>query len=239
MIYKVMTGAVLALSVAVLPAERVEADAGDFIAGAIIGGIVGANAKNQRRTTTTRKRTYRKKSTRSSIPATQDGRNIQSSLNYFGFNAGAVDGQLGRKTRDAVTQYQAYLGYPMTGQLSAFEKNLLISSYNRAQAGGYATQQLVATTPDGTRGLLKNYRAEMAGGSPVNIAPAQLWSRRRWFRRPGALTWPPQPHHLQVLHHSPQPLHRRCRTRPPHLLCRTFWGQAPRRRWRRIATPCP
>lgn len=172
MIYKVMTGAVLALSVAVLPAERVEADAGDFIAGAIIGGIVGANAKNQRRTTTTRKRTYRKKSTRSSIPATQDGRNIQSSLNYFGFNAGAVDGQLGRKTRDAVTQYQAYLGYPMTGQLSAFEKNLLISSYNRAQAGGYATQQLVATTPDGTRGLLKNYRAEMAGGSPVNIAPA-------------------------------------------------------------------
>ena len=37
MIYKVMTGAVLALSVAVLPAERVEADAGDFIAGAIIG----------------------------------------------------------------------------------------------------------------------------------------------------------------------------------------------------------
>ncbi|QFT59327.1 Putative peptidoglycan binding domain protein [Sulfitobacter sp. THAF37] len=170
MIYKAMTGAVLALSVAVIPAERVEADAGDFIAGAIIGGIVGANAKKQRRTTT--KRTYRKKSTRSSLPSTQEGRNIQASLNYFGFDAGAVDGQLGRRTRNAVSQYQAYLGYPVTGNLSAFEQNLLISSYNRAQAGGYAVQQQVAATPDGTRGLLKTYRAEMAGQSPAGNVTA-------------------------------------------------------------------
>ncbi|APE44042.1 hypothetical protein BOO69_11950 [Sulfitobacter alexandrii] len=173
MIYKAMTGAVLALSVAVIPADRVEADAGDFIAGAIIGGIVGANANKQRRTTT--KRTYRKKSTksaRSSLPSTQEGRNIQASLNYFGFDAGTVDGQLGRRTRNAVSQYQAYLGYPVTGQLSAFEQNLLISSYNRAQAGGYAVQQQVAATPDGTRGLLKTYRAEMAGQSPAGQGTA-------------------------------------------------------------------
>ena len=167
MIFKVMTGAVVAVSLAVIPAERAQADAGDFIAGAIIGGIVGANAKKQRRTTRSRSRTVRrKKSTRSSIPSTQEGRNIQASLNYFGFNAGTVDGQLGRKTRDAVSQYQVYLGYPITGQLSAFEQNLLVSSYNRAQAGGYAVQQQVAATPDGTRGLLKTYRNEMAGISP-------------------------------------------------------------------------
>ena len=52
---------------------------------------------------------------------------------------------------------------PVTGQLSEFEKNLLTSSYNRAQAGGYAVQQQVAANVDGTRGLLKTYRAEMAG----------------------------------------------------------------------------
>ncbi|MGC1497328.1 MAG: peptidoglycan-binding domain-containing protein [Sulfitobacter sp.] len=171
MIFKVMTGAVLAVSLAVIPAERAEADAGDFIAGAIIGGIVGANAKKQRRTT--RSRTVRrKKSTRSSIPASQEGRNIQASLNYFGFDAGAVDGQLGRKTRNAVSQYQAYLGYPVTGKMTAFEQNLLISSYNRAQAGGYAVQQQVAANFDGTRGLLKTYRAEMAGTAPAPAAPA-------------------------------------------------------------------
>lgn len=170
MIFKAMTGAVLAASLAVIPAERAEADAGDFIAGALIGGIVGANVNKQRRTT--RSRTVRRStSTRSSIPSTQEGRNIQASLNYFGFNAGAVDGQLGRRTRDAVSQYQAYLGYPVTGQLSAFEQNLLTSSYNRAQAGGYAVQQQVASTADGTRGLLKTYRAEMAGTAPAAVTP--------------------------------------------------------------------
>lgn len=110
MYFRLMTGAVLGLSLAIIPVERVEADAGDFIAGAIIGGIVGANAKKQRRTTT--RKVYRQKSSKPRLPSTQEGRNIQASLNYFGFNAGAVDGQLGRKTRNAVSQYQAYLAIP-------------------------------------------------------------------------------------------------------------------------------
>ena len=164
MYLKFATCSLFAASLALIPAERVEADAGDFIAGAITGVIVGTAAKKQRRTT--RSRTTRRSSTRSarsSIPSTQEGRSIQASLNYFGFDAGTVDGQLGRKSRDAISQYQAYLGYPVTGKLSEFEKNLLISSYNRAQAGGYAINQQVAANPEGTRGLLKTYRAEMAG----------------------------------------------------------------------------
>ncbi len=165
MYFKLITGTVFAASLAIIPAERVEADAGDFIAGAIIGGIVGANAKKQRRTTRSRRATT-KRSTRARLPSTQEGKNIQASLNYFGFDAGTVDGQLGRKTKNAVSQYQTYLGYPVTGQLSEFEKNLLTSSYNRAQAGGYAVQQQVAANVDGTRGLLKTYRAEMAGNVP-------------------------------------------------------------------------
>lgn len=168
MYFKVITGALVAASLAIVPADTAKADAGDFIAGAIIGGIVGANAKKQRTT-----KTYRKKTYRSRIPSTQEGRNIQASLNYFGFNAGTVDGQLGQRSRNAISQYQAYLGYPVTGQLSAFEQNLLVSSYNRAQAGGYAVQQQVAATPDGTRGLLKTYRAEMAGQSPAGTPAPQ------------------------------------------------------------------
>lgn len=160
---RVLTGGVLAASLVVIPAERAEADAGDFIAGAIIGGIVGANAKNQRRTT---RRTY-SQPRRSTLPSTQEGRQIQASLNYFGFNAGPVDGQLGRKTRDAVSQYQAYLGYPITGELSPFEHNLLTTSYNRAQAGGQNTLVQAGSNPEGVRGLLKSYRNEMAGGTAV------------------------------------------------------------------------
>lgn len=170
--FRTLTAALLGASLVIIPADTARADAGDFIAGAIIGGIVGANAKKQRTTRSTKRR-YKKKTYRPGIPSTQEGRNIQASLNYFGFNAGTVDGQLGQKTRNAVSQYQAYLGYPVTGQLSAFENNLLVSSYNRAQAGGYAVQQQVAATQDGTRGLLKTYRAEMAGQSPAGNGAAQ------------------------------------------------------------------
>lgn len=162
----------VALSMAIVPATRVTADAGDFVAGAIIGGIVGhaATKQNQRRKAT--QRTYTKKTYKPRLPSTQEGREIQASLNYFGFNAGSVDGQLGRRSRNAISAYQAYLGYPATGQLTPFEQNLLITSYNRAQAGGYAVTQQIATTPDGTRGLLKTYRAELAGQQPaVPLAP--------------------------------------------------------------------
>jgi peptidoglycan hydrolase-like protein with peptidoglycan-binding domain len=161
---KIIPVTLLAASVALVPSTKASAgDAGAFVAGAAIGGLVGhlATKEHQRKkATTTRssKRYYQ-------IPSTQAGREIQSSLNYFGFDAGRVDGQLGRRTGAAVSNYQAYLGYPVTGQLSTFEHNLLVSSYNRAQAGGYAVNQQAATLPDGTRGLLKVYRTEMAGGA--------------------------------------------------------------------------
>ncbi|WP_415403514.1 peptidoglycan-binding domain-containing protein [Tateyamaria sp. SN3-11] len=178
MFTKTITASVLALSVALIPASRVAADAGDFVAGAIIGGIVGhaATKQNQRKKAATR--SYTKKTYKPRLPSTQEGREIQASLNYFGFNAGSVDGQLGQRSRNAISAYQAYMGYPATGQLSPFEQNLLISSYNRAQAGGYAVTQQIATTPDGTRGLLKTYRAELAGqtaapvtGTTIVVAP--------------------------------------------------------------------
>jgi len=173
MYFKSMTGAVLAASLTFVPADTAQADAGDFIAGAIIGGIVGANAKKQR---TTRQRTYRKPA-RSRLPSTQEGRQIQASLNYFGFNAGTVDGQLGRRTRNAVSSFQGYLGYPVTGYLSPFEQNLLFTTYNRAQAGGFTQQQRQANAYDGTRGLLKAARTEMQGGTqqqaPVIVATPQ------------------------------------------------------------------
>ncbi|WP_187431182.1 hypothetical protein ROLI_008830 [Roseobacter fucihabitans] len=156
MFSKRLTAAALAASVAAFPAARVSADAGDFIAGALIGGIVGhAATKNAQKKKT---RTYR-----SGIPSTQQGRQVQASLNYFGFNAGRVDGQLGRQSRTAIANYQAYLGYPATGQLSPFEQDFLVASYNRAQAGGYQTTQLVAQSPEGPRGLLRTYRNELAG----------------------------------------------------------------------------
>lgn len=172
-----MTSAALAAAIAFAPAARVAADGKDFIAGAIIGGVVGSQIqKNVDRNRANQQPVYRApaqrqasrtttRSYRSTIPATQEGRQIQTSLNYFGFNAGTVDGQLGRQSRSAVSDYQSYMGYQATGQLTTFEQELLLRSYNRAQAGGDQTFRQIAAHPDGTRGLLKTYRSEIANGA--------------------------------------------------------------------------
>ncbi len=175
MTLKTVTSALAAAALVITPATHVKADAGDFIAGAIIGGIVGATAQKQKqqpraRTST---RSVRKAAPRPRLPATQEGRLIQTSLNYFGFNAGSVDGQLGRRSRDAISQFQAHMGYPITGQLSGFEKDFLFNSYDRAQAGGTQTLSLIASNPQGPRGLLLTYREQLAGAA-VATAPTTV-----------------------------------------------------------------
>ena len=78
-----------------------------------------------------------------------ENREIQTALNYFNFPAGTPDGVMGRNSRNAISQYQAHLGYPVTGQLSLYEKDFLVSSYHRAIAGGAVTHQQIAQNPDG------------------------------------------------------------------------------------------
>lgn len=148
------------------PAERASADAGDAIAGAIVGGIIGnAIARDQAK----KKKVYvtRKTSSKPSISSAQRAENmsVQHALNYFGFNAGGADGVLGRNSRAAISGYQAHLGYTPTGQLTQFEKDFLLTSHNRALAGGPATAQMIASNPMGTRGLLITYRDQLATGN--------------------------------------------------------------------------
>lgn len=173
MFSKHITATALAATIAFAPAARVAADGKDFIAGALIGGVVGSQIqKNAERNRVKQQPVYRApavrqgntttRSYRSSIPATQQGREVQTSLNYFGFNAGTVDGQLGGQSRSAISDYQGYMGYQTTGRLTSFEEELLTRSYNRAQAGGDQTFRQIAASPDGTRGLLKTYRADFA-----------------------------------------------------------------------------
>lgn len=176
MFFKNITMACAAVAMITVPASRVSAGSGDFAAG-IVAGVVGSaivrNAGKKKRVV--RRKTYRK-TTRSSVPSyvRQERRDIQSSLNYFGFPAGSPDGVLGRKSRAAISNYQAHMGYPATGQLTDYEKNFLLQSHNRALAGGVVTNQQIAASPTGPRGLLTTYRTEAAGlaGATFAVAPA-------------------------------------------------------------------
>ncbi|WP_299146265.1 peptidoglycan-binding domain-containing protein [uncultured Tateyamaria sp.] len=192
-----LTSTALAASLALVPATRVAADSKDFIAGALLGGVAGAiiqkevrkkKALEQQQQQQLRARTRAPQATyapkprkytprktyRPSIPATSEGRDIQSALTYFGFDAGTVDGRVGPKTRSAITAYQRYMGYEGTGTLTSFQRHLLTSSYLRAEAGGATTLGQIAGLPDGTRGLLKVYRQDLASGATQQRTLSQV-----------------------------------------------------------------
>ncbi len=168
----------VAASLVLLPGTRSVADIGDGIVGGLVGGAVSgiivnesAKARERKRatTTTTRTRTIYQNAPASSARRAEV-RETQVALNYFGFPAGTPDGVTGRNTRNAVAQYQAHMGYPVSGYLNDYERQFLVGSYYRAQSGGMATTQLIAQRGQGTRGLLHAYRDE-AAGNPNYSAP--------------------------------------------------------------------
>ena len=162
--------AVVALSVATSP---IPAMANDALIGGIIGGVIGgaiSNSNKQR--SSSPKRTYTASKPRVSSAQRESNRQAQVALNYFGFNSGTPDGVLGRNSRAAISAFQAHLGYTPSGQLTSFERDFLISSYYRAQAGGPNTAQLIASNPQGVRGLLTIYRDEQMNGSGSSATAA-------------------------------------------------------------------
>ncbi|MEZ5913004.1 MAG: peptidoglycan-binding domain-containing protein [Paracoccaceae bacterium] len=169
MIAKRIATGCLAASLVIGPVERATAGGNDIVGG-IVGGIIGGvivNEANRKRS----KKVYRRATVSS---ATREAnREVQVALNYFGYPAGTPDGALGRRSQAAISQYQAQLGYPPTGQLTEYERMILTTAYHRAVAGGPTTAQTIATHPLGVRGLLIAQRDEMAGvPSTPTVAPA-------------------------------------------------------------------
>ncbi|ETX14329.1 peptidoglycan-binding protein [Roseivivax halodurans JCM 10272] len=163
--------AVLALFIAPLPAA-----ANDAFVGGLVGGFIGSAINNaaQPKTRTVVRQAAPRQVVRKAAPAAKpavssfertQNRETQEALNHFGFNAGTPDGILGSRSRSAISSYQSYLGYSPTGQLTTYERDFLVSSYHRAQAGGASTAQLVASNAEGVRGLLKAYRDEQTNGT--------------------------------------------------------------------------
>ena len=159
---KLIALAAAAAMVATAPVNRANADAHGLI-GAIIGGaIVGSAINNANKNKPRPKRVVR-----TGVPSATRAANreTQTALNYFGYNAGTPDGVLGRRSRGAVSAYQAYMKFPVTGHLTQFERDILVGAYQRGLAGSFETQQLVAKDPDWSKALLVAQRDLLTGGS--------------------------------------------------------------------------
>ncbi|MDP2738377.1 MAG: peptidoglycan-binding domain-containing protein [Pseudorhodobacter sp.] len=160
-------------SMAMAPAAPVLANSGDVIGGLIVGGILGAAIANDANRNKKPKPANPAASSTSSSSITREAnREVQTALNYFGYPVGTPDGVIGPKSRSAISQYQVLLGDPATGQLTEYERTILVTAYQRALAGGPLVAQTVATSPLGTRGMLVLQRDEMAGlVAPTGVAP--------------------------------------------------------------------
>lgn len=169
----------VAFSVALSPLSPLtapaRADGKDVVAGLIIGGIIGSaitNENNKKKST----KSTKAKSKKPSISAEQreENKEVQTALNYFGYNVGTPDGAIGPKSRAAITEYQAFLGYPGTGELTEHERTILVTSYHRAVAGGPVIAQAVAGSVYGLKAVLLAQRDEMAGvGGVLAAAPLE------------------------------------------------------------------
>ena len=152
----------VAASVVIATANPVLADGGDLVGG-LIGGMIGAAIINgqqqqQRGTQTVRR-------AQPSMSAEERARNVevQTALNHFAFPVGRPDGVLGRRSRAAIGEYQALLAFPATGNLTEMERQILVTSYQRALIGGPQVTKVVSSSPVGLRGLLLAQRDEMLG----------------------------------------------------------------------------
>lgn len=152
------------------PVSAMASDLGAAIVGGIIGGAImngAAKPKSQPRYTgqSSATRAYNQQT--------------QTALNYFGFDAGTPDGVMGSRSRTAIMQYQAYLQYPPTGTLQPYEREYLVSSYNRALIGGPEVTKALNKSNDGMRGLLIAFRDGGSGhggsgyaGLPIEVSEA-------------------------------------------------------------------
>lgn len=177
MITKGIATTSLIVALGLTPAAPALAGSGDAVVGGIIGGIIGGaivNDQNRRKAAPVRRYT----TVRPTVSSAQReaNREVQVALNHFGFGVGTPDGAIGPKSRAAISEYQAMLGYPATGQLSEYERSHLVGSYHRAIAGGALTMQQAASNPMGMRGLLVTWRDEAAGIPPAtpNFAPQPM-----------------------------------------------------------------
>lgn len=170
--FKAIATTALVVSVSFAPvgpmSSPARADGRDVVAGLIIGGIIGgaiANENNKKRSTKSTK--ARAKTPSMSAEQREANKEVQTSLNYFGYAVGTADGALGRKSRAAISEYQAFLGYPATGELSEHERTILVTSYHRAIAGGPVIAGAVSGSPLGLKAVLIAQRDEMAGVAPA------------------------------------------------------------------------
>ncbi len=100
-------------------------------------------------------------------------REIQTALNFFGFNVGVVDGIAGRNTRSAIGDFQQVLGLDRTGRLARSERDFLLNAYTVISTGDSEMNWQILANADGVQGMLKSLYLEENPFAQVEILMAE------------------------------------------------------------------
>lgn len=186
---KSISSTLMATLLVTTSAGRASADLGDIIKGGaaavIIGCATGAlNCKGKRPESSNPPSKPKYQAPRMSEAERQQNRDVQSSLNAFGFPVGTVDGSLGKRSRSAISDYQGYMGYPRTGQLTDWERQALVNGWQKLNAGaGSAFPNTMAAV--GPRGLLNierdpNYPTQFGDNALGANDQANRWGNNQF-----------------------------------------------------------
>jgi len=166
---KAVSTALFVGAITFTPVTRAEAGNRDEVIGAlIVGGLIGMALANSGQAA----QDDQSASPQNEAQPTQRQvvMSIQTALNYFGFNAGPIDGIAGSGTRRAISRFQGAAGYPVgAGQLTQDQFEFLMSAYNWALSGGAAQTGLIG------QALLIAYRDGSVSPAPAPApAPAPV-----------------------------------------------------------------
>lgn len=155
-----LTTGILSAALALSPMSAMSNDLLQGVIGGVIGGVIVNEAQKNR----PRAQPQQRRTVVVNTAQRQENREVQTALNYFGFPAGGADGVLGRRSRDAIRSYQAFLEFVPSGQLDPMQKNILLSAHARAMSGAPDTMRLISTSPLGPRAALVEQKDLMFGG---------------------------------------------------------------------------
>lgn len=177
MFMKSISVALVSASLALVPVQRVQAgnDAAAILGGLIVGGIiVNEVTKNNQRKRAAQQRAQQHSNANAAARNAQRAQNrqVQTALNYFGYNVGAVDGSIGRNTRNGIARFQGDMGFTADGRMDDYERDFLINSQQRAEVSGNVAPYNSILASQGRYGLLRTFRNEQLGIATTVAAPA-------------------------------------------------------------------
>lgn len=181
--------AIVAASLAVSMPVTAAADAGDFIAGGIVGALItkGITDNQKAKKQAQPRRSYSSSGGSASSLNGQYSRaeriQIQTAFRDLGYDIGTVDGVLGKRSRAVIRQYQASRGEAQTGQLTRPQYVALLSQtggMNPALARRNLNPTEVMMLQEGLR-MLGYYRGAVDGAN----GPGTIGARNAFLAQSG------------------------------------------------------